>query len=110
MSAPKATATSLLRLEERLRQERETFDQRKKHDERWFNLRLIMGYIAAVLVPSVAIVCGYVLLLHEEFPSVVVGSAGVALFTDMVALTGAVWKIVLNPATIGLEPITSPEE
>ena len=110
MTAATATATSLLRLEERLRQERETFDQRKIHEARWFNLRLLIGYIAAVLVPGVAIACGYVLFLHEEYPAVVISSAGVVLFVDMVTLAGTVWKIVLNPAAIGLEPITSSEE
>lgn len=38
-------AQKILRLEEQLRQEREVFDQRKLHSERWFTLRLRMGYI-----------------------------------------------------------------
>ena len=100
------SAQALLRLEERLRQERETFDQRKDQESRWFALRLRMGYTAAIMLPAVALGCGYVLLNHPSFPSAVITSAGAALFTDVLGLLVAVWKVVLNPGSVTrLEPI-----
>ena len=108
MSAPEIRAALLLRVEEGLRQERETFDQRKEQEARWFTLRLRMGYTAAVLLPAIAVGCGVVLYLHDSFPLTVVGSAGAALLVDVVGLLVAVWKVVLNPGSITrLEPITS---
>ena len=111
MTASELTATSLLRLEERLRQERETFDQRKQQEARWFTLRLRMGYTAAFLLPVLAFICGVVLWRHGDFPPAVVTSAGAAFFVDVLGLLVAVWKVVLNPGSITqLEPITSSSE
>ena len=78
--------TKILRTEERLRQERETFDQTKLHTARWFNLRLCMGYIAACLLPTVAVACGYILFQHEVFPTSVVVSAGGTVIVDVLGL------------------------
>ena len=103
--------TKILRTEERLRQERETFDQTKLHTARWFNLRLCMGYIAACLLPTVAVACGYILFQHEIFPTSVVVSAGGTVIVDVLGLIGAVWKIVLSPSSISkLGPITREED
>ena len=97
---------TLLRLEEQLRQERETFDHRKGQDTRWFVLRLRMGYTAAVMLPLVAVACGYVLFKHANFPTTVVVSAGTALLADVLGLLVAVWKVVLNPGSVTrLEPV-----
>src|SRR5438874_6530357 len=106
MNEPNLSAQALLRLEERLRQERETFDQRKSQESRWFSLRLRMGYTAAVVLPAVALACGYILFNNSAFPSSVVTAAGGALFADVLGLMVAVWKVVLNPGSITrLEPI-----
>lgn len=93
-----------------MRQERETFDQRKKQDGRWFALRLTMGFMAALLLPVLAFVAAYVLFHHEDFPPSVVVSAGAALFADVTGLLIAAWKLVLNPqSTTRLEPLTLPD-
>ena len=42
MKTSSVSADALLRIEEGLRQERETFDQRKEQEARWFTLRLRM--------------------------------------------------------------------
>ena len=90
-----------------MRQERETFDQRKKQDARWFALRLTMGFMAAMLLPVVAFVAAYVLFYHEDFPPSIVTSAGAVLFADVTGLLIAVWKLVLNPqSATRLEPLT----
>ena len=106
MNEQNLSAQALLRLEERLRQERETFDQRKNQESRWFSLRLRMGYIAAIMLPGVALACGYILFNSASFPASVITSAGAALFADVLGLLVAVWKVVLNPGSVTrLEPI-----
>ena len=111
MNASKMSAMTLLRLEEFLRQERETFNQRKQHNARWFTLRLRMAYIAAALLPAIAVFCIYIIFHHDQYPSTVVGSAAVALLVDVFGFVSAAWKIVLSPgAAVKLEPITRPDD
>jgi len=99
---------ALLRIEEQLRQERETFDHRKGQDARWFVLRLRMGYTAAVMLPTIAFACAYVLLNSTAFQPTVVASAGAALLADILGLLVAVWKVVLNTGSVTrLEPVIS---
>jgi hypothetical protein len=93
---------------EKLRQEKETFDQRKKQENRWFRLRLIMGYSAVVLLAAIMVVSSMIVLNHQKFPPGVVTAAGGALFGDVLGLLICVWKIVLNPEFITkLSPATS---
>jgi hypothetical protein len=100
-------AERLERAQERLRQERETFDQRKLQAARWFNIRLRMGYLAAVLLPSVMALSVYFLINYEHFPSSVSAAASGALFVDTLGLVMSVWRLVLNPGSItNLEPVT----
>ena len=107
MSACKLTATSLLRAEERLRQERETFDQQKKQDTHWFRLRLVMGCSAVILLCLIAAVCVLVILNHDNYPAAIVTSAAAAFFAEVLGLLGAVWKMVLSPGSATkLEPVT----
>jgi hypothetical protein len=95
---------------ERLRQERETFDQHKAHENRWFALRLVMGYASVLLLLSVMVISGLILLNNAQFPIQVVVAAGAALFTDVVGLLVSVWKVVLNPRFMTrLAPETSLE-
>ena len=82
---------------EKLRQEKEIFDQQKIQENRWFKLRLIMGYSSLVLLGAIMIVSSYIVLNHIDFPATVVPAAGVALFGDVLGLLICVWKIVLNP-------------
>jgi putative flippase GtrA len=95
---------------EQIRQERETFDQRKKQDKQWFILKLVMGFFAVILLAAVLVISFYILLNNDKFPSEVVISAGGALFVDILGLIISVWKIVLNPNSITkLEPVTKIE-
>jgi uncharacterized membrane protein len=95
------------RASERLRQEREIFEQRKKHQAHWFNLRLVMGYSAVVLLMLVMLLASYILAHHLDFPLTVVVSAGAALFADILGLLIGVWKIALNPGSATrLQPVT----
>ena len=108
MSTSQDTAASLLWMEEQLRQERETFDQRKKQSERWFTLQLMLGYIAGFFLPAVLIFCVYIFMNYKEFSNTVVVFAGSALLLDIVGFLISVGKIVLRDRlATRLEPIRS---
>ncbi|HCI8486973.1 TPA: hypothetical protein NP585_003276 [Klebsiella pneumoniae] len=95
------------RASEQLRQERETFDQAKKHDHWWFVLRLVMGFTSVILLISVMVVSVYILFKSTDFPSEVVTAAGASLFVDVLGMLIGVWKIALNPkSTSKLQPTT----
>lgn len=87
------------RAAEQLRQEREIFEQRKLQESRWFWLRLVMGYSSIVLLVTVMGISSYILVNAAMFNSVVVTSAGAALFVDVLGLLISVWKVVLSPTT-----------
>lgn len=91
---------TILRLEEQLRQERKVFDQTLAHSERWFTLRLRLGYLAAILLPSFFLFCSYLIINHENYPSAVVTAASGALFADVLGMIVSVWKLVLNPDSL----------
>jgi hypothetical protein len=93
---------------EKLRQEKETFNQRKEQENRWFKLRLIMGYSAVVLLTVIMVVSSFIVLNYKNFPASVITSASIAFFGDVLGLLICVWKIVLNPNFMTrLEPATS---
>ncbi len=92
---------------ENVRQERETFNQSKKHENRWFSLRLIMGYLSVILIPAIMFVCSYIIFNAFSFEKTVVNYASAALFVDVLGLVVGVWKVVLNPASVTkLKPVT----
>jgi hypothetical protein len=108
MNTPNFNAAALLRIEEQIRQERETFDQRKEQEAKWFSLRLRMGYAAVILLPAIIIISTYILFNHTSFTFTIVTAASGALFADVIGLIVAVWKVVLNPGSVTkLEPIIS---
>ena len=107
MDHAKLTPVVVARATEQLRQERETFDQAKQHEGRWFVLRLVMGYSAVLLLGAIMAVASYVLFNSSSFPAGVVTAAGAALFVDVLGLLMAVWKIALNPNfSARLAPVT----
>ena len=105
--ATPAVSTAGEQQKERLRQERETFDQHKSHENRWFILRLAMGYAAVLVLLVVLVVCVQVFLNHAALPSVIVAAASAAFFGDVVGLIVTVWKVVFNPDFMTqLAPVT----
>lgn len=95
------------RASEQLRQERETFDQARAHDQWWFLLRLVMGFASVVLLICVLVVSVYILFNSSDFPERVVTYAGGALFADVLGMLVGVWKVVINPnSTSKLHPTT----
>lgn len=108
MTAPDLSPVVIERAIERLRQERETFNQHKAHEDRWFLLRLVMGYSSVLLLAAIMVVSSYVLLNNKLFPATVVTAAGAALFGDVLGLLVGVWKIALNPNFLAkLAPVTA---
>lgn len=105
--AKNLTPIEIERASERIRQERETFDQRKKQDSQWFILKLVMGFASIILLATVLFIATYILFNNEQYPISVVTSAGGALFVDILGLIISIWKIVLNPNSITkLDPVT----
>tara|TARA_Y100000588_G_scaffold165685_1_gene179682 strand:- start:259 stop:609 length:351 start_codon:yes stop_codon:yes gene_type:complete len=95
------------RASEQLRQERETFNQAKKHDHWWFILRIVMGFASVVLLIAVMVVSVYILFNASDFPKEVVVSAGASLFVDVCGMLVGVWRVALNPKTVSkLQPTT----
>lgn len=94
-----AVPIQIQRALEQLRQERETFDQRKRQDARWFMLRMTMGMLAIIIIPTFIVIC--TLLISDSRTSDTVKSlAASALLIDILGLVISVWKVVLNPASI----------
>jgi hypothetical protein len=105
--APTLGQVDILRAQEELRQERDTFDQRKQHEARWNRLRLVMGYSAIGLLFVVAGISIYILLNGARFETSVEAAAGAALFVDILGLLVAAWKMLLSPASFpGFGPVT----
>jgi ABC-type multidrug transport system fused ATPase/permease subunit len=92
---------------ERIRQERETFNQRKEQDQRWFRLRLLMGYVSVVLLPAIFVFCSYIILHSKDFSDQIVASASASFFGDVVAFILFMWKVLMPAKSVSrLEPVS----
>ena len=78
------------RTREQLRQERETFDQAKAHDARWFTLRLAMGYTAICLLVAIALVSGDILLDPTSYAPATLAVAATTLLVNMLGLVASI--------------------
>jgi ABC-type uncharacterized transport system permease subunit len=81
---------------EQLRQERETFDQKKSQDGQWFRLRLAMGWTAVVLLPAIMAISTWILLHPGSFSREVVTLAASAMLVDALGLVLSVWRLVVG--------------
>lgn len=107
MTDPVAETITIANAEERLRQERETFNQRKEQDARYFKLRMAMGWIAVIFLPSIAVTCGWIIFHSHEFTSTTVAAATSALLVDTLGLVISVWKVAMGSGPKALEPVTT---
>jgi len=102
---------SLERLKERLRQERETFDQHKAHENKWFTLRLVIAGLAVPALLAIAYFSARIILDHTAYTAAIVTAASSAFFVDTLGLVVSVVKIVFNPDFMTkLAPVTALEE
>jgi hypothetical protein len=91
---------------ERIRQERETFDQLKRQDARWFTVRLVAAWIAVLMLPVVFVTTVSIVLRHTAYPASVVTAASAALFVDVLGIAGTVWKGAFSRAPDRLAPVS----
>jgi ABC-type transport system involved in cytochrome c biogenesis permease component len=87
---------SLAQLTERLRQERETFDQAKSQDERAFRVRLAFAWVAVVILPAVLVAAILVLTFHSDFNDFVVRFAAAALFVDALSTGASLYRVMIT--------------
>ena len=106
MTDPISDTISLARAAESLRQQSETFDQRKAQDRRWHVQRLAMGWMAFAALPSIAFVCGWVIFNYEDFSAGTVTAASTALLVDTFGVVAAVWRSVVGKGPEPLAPVT----
>jgi hypothetical protein len=96
--------------QEALRQQQETFDQKRAQDARWFALRLAMGCAALVAFVVVLLVSTYILVRGQSYPDAVLTAAAVALFADVLAFAYTMWQITLGSGPQELRPVTLLDE
>jgi ABC-type transport system involved in cytochrome c biogenesis permease component len=87
---------TLAQLTERLRQEKETFDQAKSQDERAFRVRLAFAWVAVIILPAVLVSAIMVLTFHRDFNDFVVRFAAAALFVDALSTGGSLYRIMIT--------------
>jgi len=93
---------------ERLRQERETFDLTKRHADRWFGLRLGMGYAGIILMEVVVGVCIWVILNPLTYGAAGVNWAMGVLCVDVLSQVAIILRFVMSRGAVTrLAPITS---
>lgn len=95
----------LIQGQERIRQIQETFNQRKRQDERWFLLRLAFGYASAVSLLGISVLCGWMILHHKDFSAASVTAATSALLVDTLGVILSVWKVVIGNGLAPLAPL-----
>jgi purine-cytosine permease-like protein len=93
------------RRDERLRQERETFDQHKAHHSAWFGLRLTTGFVAIIALVVILCVAAIVVMSPGRYSGTVVTLAAVAILADIAALAGMALLLVLRDGSGRLRPV-----
>lgn len=93
------------RATERLRQERETFDQLKAHDALWFKLRLATGSVAIVALLVVLVVMANVVMHPTVYSGAAIILAAIGILADIAGLAGTVFLLVLRDGSGHLRPI-----
>jgi hypothetical protein len=91
---------------ERLRQERETFDQRKIEAIAWSRLRLVMGWTALVLLIGLCTGSIFVLFAHNAFPAAATTAAASTVLVQTVAVVVMVWRLAIGAGPPQLAPVT----
>jgi hypothetical protein len=93
------------RATEQLRQEREAFEENKRHIRSWSRLRLSMGWTALVLLVVMTGVSSFVIVSHNKFPAGATTAAAAAVFAQTLALIAAAWHLVCGASQETLDPV-----
>jgi hypothetical protein len=92
---------------ERLRQERETFDQAKQQDRQYFFIRLAMGWVVVFTLPAIMAICIAIVCLHRHFAGGTVTMATATLLVDGAGTIFSFYRLVLSrDAVRSLAPVT----
>lgn len=100
---------ALARAEERLRQEREAFDQLKRHDSVWFWLKVAAATIACLALPGVGITAAWIVFHPTDFSEATSAIAATTLLVDLLAFSAAIYKLLIGVGPSKLDPVTQGE-
>ena len=96
------------RAREQLRQERVAFERACRHVEAWFRLRLVMGYLALIIISVILGAAIWVLVHPAAYGPLPLGAAAIALTTQALGISFGIVRLVLSqPASHRLMPATS---
>src|SRR4051812_30889743 len=109
---PQATdAIRIAEANERLRQERETFDQQKLHAAKYFVVRLAMAWVVVISLPAILVTCIVIITLHGHFSDETVTAATTGLLVDGLASLFSLYKVMISgDASVSLTPVTSSQQ
>lgn len=100
-------AVVVAQAEERLRQERELFDQQKAQDTKTFRLRLAMGWTAVALLLAICVLSGVIIVDHAAYTTAQVTAATTALLVEALGLVIATWRGTIGKGSKPLAPTTA---
>jgi hypothetical protein len=99
---------ALVRAQEQLRQERDTFDSQMRQYKRNCLLRITMGWLAALLLPSIAAVCAWLVTQDDGVSARTQELATAALLVDVLGVVLSVWRGVVGSAPVApVLPVTN---
>ncbi|MAU99136.1 MAG: hypothetical protein CMP81_25185 [Fulvimarina sp.] len=80
-----------------MRQESETFEERRHQSRGWFRLKLAVGITSIIVLMTVLFLCAYVILTPSKFPPGVYWVSVVGLLGDLLGISTLAWKVILAP-------------
>jgi hypothetical protein len=103
-----ADVLSLLRLQEQLRQERESFVQAKAERQLRLTVYRRVAMVATGLLPFITAVCSYIILKHADFGAGTVTAATGTLFGEVVGVSAFFFKATTRDqgGSKALAPVT----
>ena len=109
MSADTPIDVQMERVSEKLRQERESFNQAKRHDNQWFYIKIgiiLVSFSIMVIVLYITSIIVFNPKLYSE-NTVILGTIG--LYRDTIASCSSIWRLGMSPDSVSkLKPITKP--
>ena len=85
-------AILLAQANQRLTQEQKVFEQQLEHNRKVAQLQRRIGWVTAIMLPSIAIACIIIFFMYRTLPGAVVTAASVAFFTDVVGVMVAAYR------------------
>jgi hypothetical protein len=101
-------AVLLAQAQQRLQQEQTIFESQMERERAFRRLQLAVGWVTVVMLPSIAVVCVWIISNHETFPPTMLTAASATLFVDVLGIIGATWRTfsLKNVPDGRIEPVT----